>query len=144
MFRRKEDHTEDARLDRVGRAVVRAASLDEEEVERIASAPFMAARLRARIEAARAGREESGDWLAVFGVAWRAVPAMSLAAVLAVGAFFFAGGGDPFPAGLFTDEALLATSESAVEGVFFDETGALTRDEVLSAIVEENGRRTQR
>ena len=144
MFRRKDEHTEDARLDGMGRALVRAASLDEEEVERIAASPFLAARLRTRIEAARAAKEESGDWLAVFGVAWRAVPAMSLAAALAVGVFLYAGGGDPFPAGLFTDEALLATSESAVEGVFFDDTGALTRDEVLSTIVDENERRTQR
>ena len=144
MFRRKDEHTEDARLDGMGRALVRAASLDEEEVERIAAAPFLAARLRTRIEAARAAKEESGDWLAVFGVAWRAVPAMSLAAALAVGVFFYAGGGDPFPAGLFTDEALLATSESAVEGVYFDDTGALTQDEVLSTIVDENERRTQR
>ena len=144
MFRRKDEHTEDARLDEMGRAFVRAASLDEEEVERIAAAPFLAARLRSRIEAARAAKEESSDWLAVFGVAWRAVPAMSLAAAVAVGVFFYAGGGDPFPAGLFTDEALLATSESAVEGVYFDDTGALTRDEVLSTIVDENERRTQR
>ena len=144
MFRRKDEHTEDARLDEMGRAFVRAASLDEEEVERIAAAPFLAARLRSRIEAARAAKEESSDWLAVFGVAWRAVPAMSLAAALAVGVFFYAGGGEPFPAGLFTDEALLATSESAVEGVYFDDTGALTRDEVLSTIVDENERRTQR
>jgi hypothetical protein len=144
MFRRKDEHTEDARLDGMGRAFVRAASLDEEEVERIAAAPFLAARLRTRIEAARAAKEDSGDWLAVFGVAWRAVPAMSLAAALAVGVFFYAGGGDPFPAGLFTDEALLATSESAVEGVYFDDTGALTQDEVLSTIVDENERRTQR
>jgi len=144
MFRRKDEHTEDERLDEMGRAFVRAASLDEEEVERIAAAPFLAARLRTRIEAARAAREESGDWLAVFGVAWRAVPAMSLAAALAVGVFFYAGGGDPFPAGLFTDEALLATSESAVEGVYFDDTSALTQDEVLSTIVDENERRTQR
>lgn len=145
MFRKKEDHSVDARLDRVGRAVVRAASMGDEEIERVASSPFLAARLRARIDAARAAKEESGDWLAVFGVAWRAVPAMSLAAALAVGVFFFvAGGGDPFPAGILTDEALLATSESAVEGVFFDETGALTQDEVLSAIVDENERRTQR
>ncbi len=144
MFRKKENHTEDARLDRLGRAVVRAASLEDAEVERIASAPFLAARLRARIEEARAAKEESGDWLAIFGVAWRAVPAMSLAAALAVGVLLFAGGGDPFPAGIFTDEALLATSESGVAGLFFDETGALTRDEVLSAIVDENERRTQR
>ena len=144
MFRKKDDHSMDARVDRVGRAVVRAASLGDEEVERIVSSPFLAARLRARIEAARAGREESGDWLAIFGVAWLAVPAMSLAAALAVGVFLFAGGGDPFPAGIFTDEALLATSESAVEGVYFDETGALSQDEVLSAIVDENERRTQR
>lgn len=144
MFRKKEDHSVDARLDRLGRAAVRAASMEDEEVERIASAPFLAARLRASIEAARAAKEESGDWLAIFGVAWRAVPAMSLAAALAVGVFFFAGGGEPFPAGIFTDEALLATSESAVEGVYFDETGALTQDEVLSAIVDENERRTQR
>jgi hypothetical protein len=30
------------------------------------------------------------------------------------------------------------------EGVYFDDTGALTQDEVLSAIVDENERRTQR
>lgn len=144
MFHRKEDHNLDERADRLGRTLVRAASLDDEEVERIASSPFLSTRLRARIEAARAAKEESGDWLAIFGVAWRAVPAMALAAALAVGVFLYAGGGEQLPVAMFTDEALLATSESAVEGVYFDETGALTRDEVLSAVIEENEGRPQR
>lgn len=140
MFQKRDGKTSDERLDRLGRAFVRGAALEDEEVEAIASAPFLAARLRARIEARRS-KEESGDWLAIFGIAWRAVPAMSLAAALAVGVFFFAGNGDTFPNGIFTDEALLATSESAVEGVYFDDTDALTSDEVLSTIVGENERR---
>ena len=142
MFHR-HNPTEDEKLDRTGRALTRAASLGEEEVEKIVSSPFLAARLRARIETARQAKEESGDWLAIFGAAWRAVPAMSLAAALAVGVLLYAGNGDVPAVGIFTDEALLATSESAVDGVYFDDTDALTRDEVLSTIVEENERRAQ-
>jgi hypothetical protein len=149
MFPTNDDHqTQDERLDRMGRACLRAASLDEAEVERIASSPFLATRLRARIEAARRAKEESGDWLAIFGVAWRAAPAMCLAAALAVGGLLFAGGnnGDDTPtvSGIFTDEALLATSDSTVEDIYFDDTSALTQDEVLSTIVDEQERRTQR
>ena len=150
MFPTNDHHqTQDERLDRIGRACLRAASLDEAEVERIASSPFLATRLRARIEAARRAKEESGDWLAIFGVAWRAAPAMCLAAALAVGGLFYAGGannGDDTPtvSGIFTDEALLATSDSTVEDIYFDDASALTQDEVLSTIVNEQERRTQR
>lgn len=149
MFPTNDDHqTQDERLDLIGRACLRAASLDEAEVERIASSPFLATRLRARIEAARRAKEESGDWLAIFGVAWRAAPAMCLAAALAVGGLLFAGGnnGDDMPtvSGIFTDEALLATSDSTVEDIYFDDTSALTQDEVLSTIVNGQERRTQR
>lgn len=149
MFPTNDDHqTQDERLDLIGRACLRAASLDEAEVERIASSPFLATRLRARIEAARRAKEESGDWLAIFGVAWRAAPAMCLAAALAVGGLLFAGGnnGDETPtvSGIFTDEALLATSDSTVEDIYFDDTSALTQDEVLSTIVNGQERRTQR
>lgn len=146
MFHRNDRKTEDERLDRVGRAFVRASSLEDEEVEKIASSPFLATRLRARIEAARAAKEESGDWLAIFGVAWRAVPAMGLAAALALGVLLFAGGESSAALGVgyaFSEESLLAASDTDGEGVILDEANALSREEVFSTLFEEEERRPQ-
>src|SRR5919206_2578362 len=81
----------EARLDRLGRTVVRAYASNEAEAEAAAASPFSYARLRARIAAEAARREEGEGWLAVLGVVWRAAPAMALVAVVAFALFLFAG-----------------------------------------------------
>ena len=141
MFRKNNQNKTDELLDQIGREFVRASSLNDEDIEQIASSPFLVTRLRARIEAARS-TEESGDWLAIFGAAWRAVPAMSLAAALAIGLLVFSGGTN---GAILNDEQLVATSESSVEGVFLEESEVgPTNDEIISTLTGENEGRSQR
>ena len=94
------------RLDRLGRIVVRAYASNDDEAEAAASSPLSYARLRARIAAEAARREEGEGWLAVLGVVWRAVPAMALVAVLAFALLLSAGTATQSQQG-FSDEAIL-------------------------------------
>jgi hypothetical protein len=122
-----------ARLERLAREVVRASGAEEQEASAAAASPFLYARVRASIEAERR-REEGEGWLALFAVAWRAVPALALVAVFALALFLTtAGAGE---AGAATaDEALIGEHEADIEQVVFAETRAPSSDEVLSNIV---------
>jgi len=52
----------DERLDQLGRGLVRASAAEESEVERVASSPFLYARLRTRINAEAERREAGESW----------------------------------------------------------------------------------
>ncbi len=125
-----------ARLDRIGRAVVRRASeVDEREVEALAASPFLYARVRARIAAERERREAGESWFNMLAVAWRAVPAMALSAAMAFGVFWFGSGANVSPLAMFTDEVLFAANDSGVEHVLFADRDALSRDEVFDTLL---------
>lgn len=88
MFSRKRRQAPDERLDDLGKSVVRAGGISDEDTEAIASSPFLYARLRARIESdRRRDAEPRVGWLATLLVARRAIPALVLVAALALGAF---------------------------------------------------------
>jgi cytochrome c-type biogenesis protein CcmH/NrfG len=132
------------RLDRLGRTVVRAYASNDEEAEAAASAPFAYARLRARIQAEAARREEGDGWLAVLGVVWRAVPAMALVAVLSF-ALFLSAGAPQAPQQGFSDEALLDGSNGAgTEQVVFTDARSISNDDVLATIISDEGREDSR
>ena len=76
-------------LDRLSRDVVRGGGIGEEQADAIAASPFLYARLRARIAAGQA--PQPGGWLDTLTLAWRAIPAMAMVAMIAVGLFIFAG-----------------------------------------------------
>ena len=122
-----------ARLDGLGREVVRASAADEREAEAAAGSPFLYARVRASIEAERR-RGEGEGWLALFAVAWRAVPALGLVAAFALALFISAARGGETAAAT-TDEVLIGEREADIEQVVFASTGAPSSDEVLSNIV---------
>ena len=131
------------RLDRLGRTVVRAYASNDEEAEAAARSPFAYARLRARINAEAARREEGDGWLAVLGVVWRAVPAMALVAVLACALFLSAGAPTQSQQG-FGDEALLDGSNAGVEQVVFADARSISNDDVLATIISDEGREDSR
>lgn len=133
MAGEKKAEARRARLERVGRELVRASGADEREAEAAAGSPFLYARVRAAIEAERHRREEGEGWFALLTVAWRAVPALALVAVLALALFLSAGAGDA--AAGFGDEALLGDREADIEQVVFADARTPSSDEVLSNIV---------
>ncbi|MDQ5839038.1 MAG: hypothetical protein M3379_19850 [Acidobacteriota bacterium] len=129
------------RLDRLGRTVVRAYASNDEEAGAAATAPFSYARLRARIRAEAARREEGEGWLAMLGVLWRAVPAMALVAVLAF-ALFLSAGAPVQPT--FSDDALLGVNNAGVERVAFSDARSISNDDVLATIISDEGREDSR
>lgn len=136
MVGRKKIGDSVERLDRVGREIIRASTSNDTEAEAAASSPFLYSRLRARIAAERERREEGEGWLALLGVVWRAVPAMSLAAVFAVILFLSAGSGTLTP-GVLSDEALLDERDAGVERVVFADARAMSSDDVLATLISD-------
>ncbi|HYP52066.1 MAG TPA: hypothetical protein VEQ42_00915 [Pyrinomonadaceae bacterium] len=144
MAVRNNKRGSDERLELVARAVVRASAAGEAEVEQAASSPFLYARVRSRIAAERARREEGEGWLALLGVVWRAAPAMAAAAVVAFALFLFSNFSPAQQAG-FTDETFLSASDVGVEGTVFDRRSTMSSDEVLATLFDaEYGREDQR
>ena len=143
MIHKKIDRKRDERLDRVASEVVRASAMNRHEAEAAAASPFLYARISARIKAERARREEGERWFALLGVLWRAVPAMTLMAVLAFSLFLSARRGTP-AGGRFIDEELLGARDAGVEHVVFADRQPLSRDEVLATILNGEEREVSR
>ncbi|MFL6335667.1 MAG: hypothetical protein ACJ754_20350 [Pyrinomonadaceae bacterium] len=126
------------KLESVAREVVRAAAAGEGEARAAADSPFLYARVRARIEEERRRREEGEGWLALLGVAWRAVPAMALVAVMALALFITSDVGELTPGFGLGAEALLGEREGDFEQVVLADTRTpANEDEVLSTIIGE-------
>lgn len=130
------------RLDHVGHSVVRASVLSNEEAEQIAVSPFLLTRVRARISGASQVEEAAGIWTNLVLISRKAIPAMSLAALLSLGLFAYTGNKSANPA--FSVDAYLGTSESRIEGLVFAERQPVTVDEVLATIVTRDEREPAR
>lgn len=137
MVGKKRTPEMDERLDLIGREILRASAQNETEAEAAAS-PFLYTRIRARIDAERTQRGEGEGWLSMLKVAWRAVPAMALVAIMAVVLFLSAGSNSLDG---FNEEALLDSREAGFEQVVFaDNQIASSDDEVLATILNEDDR----
>ena len=128
----------DERLDRAGRIITKAAVLSEAEAGEIAAAPFLFARIQARIAAERQ-ISDGGIWTAFWSISKRAIPAMIIVAALSSGLSLYFTGNKNQPAA-FSVDAYLETNESGVENLVFAERRPLTRDEVLTAIISKDDR----
>lgn len=147
MIGNKKKGLTEAKLDQLGRAIVRASASNEAEAEAVASQPFLYARVRSRIAAEEERRAVGGEtWLALLGVVWRSVPAMALVAAFAFILFWTSGfnstNGTTTAAspGVLSDEALMDTREAGIERVVFADRRALSSDEVLATILNEDER----
>ncbi|MEJ7575810.1 MAG: hypothetical protein WKF74_02265 [Pyrinomonadaceae bacterium] len=143
MIGKKNERSLNERLDRIGRAFVRASGLNDEEAESAASSPFLYARLRSRIAAERARREAGESWFALVGVAWRTIPAMALTTVLAVTLLWLTSTGAGSST-VFGDESLLGASDNGIEQVVFADGRVLSSDDVLATIMNDDGREASR
>jgi hypothetical protein len=136
----------DERLERFGRAVVRASAANEAEAEAAAASPFLYARLRTRIRAEEERRAAGETWLTLLGVVRRSVPAMALVALVAFVLFWTSNLGTAISPGVLSDEALLdARDGGGIESVVFaGERRPLSSDEVLATILQEDDREGSR
>ena len=144
MIGNKRNRGSDERLDRIGREIIRASASNEAEGENAAVTPFLYARLRSRINAERERREAGESWLAMLGVAWRAVPAMAMVAIFAFALFLSASFGTRPAGGASVDDALLGASDAGVESVVFADNRPLSSDEVLATILNDEDREAPR
>jgi hypothetical protein len=138
MFRKNPQEIE--HLDRIGRQVLRAAAQNEAEIDAAAAAPFLFARVRAKIHDEQRRRDQAGDWLSLPLVAWRAIPAMTLIAFCAVALTLWSSQpGAPSAWQRLDDEALADTRDPGVEQTILS-SNALSREEVFSIVVDRNDR----
>src|SRR2546423_15088616 len=137
MFESNSPKTEE--LDRAGKLILMAATASESEIEAAASSPFLLTRVRAGISEERRRREESGGWLSLIQVAWRAVPAMALvtilAAVLTVWSTQVTG---PTASQSDDDQPLIGALDPGVEQAVLTSRNGLSRDEVFNIVVDRN------
>lgn len=138
----KRDQDRDDRLDRVGSQFVRSVGLSDVESDAAASSPFLYTRIRARIDGERQRMETSGSAFAVLSIAWRAIPALALVALVAVSALWMATPASPVgnqPAFAQTDNArLIATGGTCA--LSNDSECAISREEVLATMFREEGK----
>ena len=140
MFWKKKNQSHDELLDRVGKSVARASGISEDDVDQVASSPFLYARLRARIEAERKQQAEpDGGWFATFKIARRAIPALALVAIAAVLALWFAATKytvSPLPGGVNAEISYSLTPITACSLSATDEC-AISSEEVLATMFAE-------
>jgi hypothetical protein len=144
MFEKKDHQISDDRLDRVGRAVVRAAANGDEDAEAVAASPFLYTRIAARIEERRREQPDEG-WLALLAVAWRAVPAMAVVAALALALMLWFGISGAGVATQLSDEAALVGAQgSGPVSVVLSDSGQLSHDDVFELVVDREVTRSNR
>ncbi len=133
----------DARLDDISRSLVRAAQASEEEIDAAINAPFLYARLQARIHAkaeTSAAFERNNLW-AMFLTAWRPVTGMALMTLCAAVLFWFTAlAGTTTTNGEFTTGGsdYLANSNSNFERIVFTNGNAPSNDEVLTTLLNQD------
>ncbi len=140
MARRERNQNE--RLDRVGRDVLRASVLADEEAGNFAQSPFLFTRIQAQIESERQAGEAGGLWSSLWLISRKAIPAMSIVAALSLGLFLYSGNKSTRPT--FSVDAYLRTSDSRIENLVFAERQAVTVDEVLATIATRDEREAAR
>ena len=129
----------DEQLDRFGKLVLRAAAADEQEIEAASTAPFLFTRIRARIAEGQRGEDATG-WQSLPLIAWRAIPAMALIAMLAGGLTIWTAEPNTTPVGFgIYEDALADTTNPGIEQAVLNQN-SLSSDDVLTIVVERGNR----
>jgi hypothetical protein len=132
----KSNPLKDEELDRAAKLVLQAATAGETDLEAAATSPFLFTRVRAAIAEEKRQREEGGGWVSLIRIAWRAVPAMALIAVLAAVLTVWS-----TQSAVVTqpdDEPLIGALDPGVERTVLTSRNGLTRDEVFNIVVDRN------
>ena len=139
MFGKNSENNESRHvgIDRLGKLVLRAGAADEHQIEAAAGSPFLFTRLRARI-AEEQRRDEAAGWQSLPLIAWRAIPAMALIAMVAGGLTIWTAqpNGTPIGFGIYED-ALADNTNPGVEQTILSQN-SLSSDDVLTIVVEQD------
>ena len=133
----KANSPKNEELDRVGRLVLKAATASEADTEAAASSPFLFTRIRAAINQEGREREESRGFLSLIQIAWRAVPAMAMIAIMAAALTVWSTKSSVVPVAQSEDEYLISPLEPGVEQTVLATRG-LSRDDVFNIVVDRN------
>src|SRR6185503_8404763 len=137
--------SDDNRLDELTQIVARDSGASDGEVERIASAPFFSARVRARIEAERKSREaERGGWLVTLLVAWRAVAVLLVVTVAAAAAYWVSRAPASEPIGGRRSDDVSRVVAGGTCALSATDECAISREEVLATLFADEGGKTQK
>ena len=134
MFKSNSPQNEE--LDRVAKLVLKAASASESDIEAASSSPFLFTRIRASIH--EGPEQDSRGWLSLIQVAWRAVPAMALVAIMAAGLTVWSTQTAPVPVAQADDEPLIGALDPGVEKTVLASRNGPSREDVFNIIVERN------
>jgi len=93
MFWKKRDERANEELDLLGKSVLWSAAASDEEVDRAANAPYLFARIAARIDEQQRQRDEvAGGWFVALIEAKRALIVLALVSIVAMSTFWLSGG----------------------------------------------------
>jgi len=132
----KSDPLNIEELDRAGKFVLKAAAASETDYEAAATSPFLFTRVRAAITEEKRQREAAGGWVSMIRIAWRAVPAMALIALLT--AVLTVWSDQSAVVTQTDDEPLIGALDPGVERTVLSSRNGLTRDEVFNIVVDRN------
>jgi hypothetical protein len=139
MFKRDKKKYSDAKLDQLGRELLRTPQATEDALEEIISSPFLYTRIRARIAREKENLEERESWYIFSGVAKRALLAMGLVAALTFGMLWFdVVNRSPVMVRQSTDELIFESDMPGIDHIVFAENSSLiSSDEVLATVVSD-------
>jgi hypothetical protein len=132
----KSDPLKTEELDRAGKLVLKAATASETDTEAAATSPFLFTRVRVAIANEKRQGEDAGGWVSMIRIAWRAVPAMALIALLA--AVLTVWLDRSVVVTQTEDEPLIGALDPGVEQTVLTSRNGLTRDEVFNIVVDRN------
>lgn len=137
--------TDDNRFDELTQIVARGSGASDSEVERIASAPFFNARVRARIDAERKRREvERGGWLVTLLIAWRAVVVLLVVTVATAAAYWVSRTPASRQSSARTSDDLSRVVAGGTCALSATDECAISREEVLATLFADEGGKTQK
>jgi hypothetical protein len=139
MFKRDKKKYSDAKLDQLGRELLRTPQATEDALEEIISSPFLYTRIRARIAREKENLEERESWYIFSGAAKRALLAMGLVAALTFGMLWFdVVNRSPVMVRQSTDELIFESDMPGIDHIVFAENSSLiSSDEVLATVVSD-------
>lgn len=158
MLWKKNKTERNQQLDQLGRTLIQASQASEEEIERSISSPAIFERIRARaadgesrpsIDYLAANNWAANNWAASLSVAWRAIPALSLVAIIALALWLGAKESAPLntsdnrPAGA---DIIMSAPVSPVTAcsVATKEECAVSTDDAVAILVTASGKEANR